>query len=322
MNSNTSSDVSNMGLKFKKCLLAHIIRSPSSTFINSRIAACVVNVLFSLVGTILNTLVLYIFWKSPQRRSKISYFGIMLMSSLDLAVVTIVQLLYISFRINAILEQAKCLHLMAFAIAAYIFTGMSMTILVTINIERYFSIVRPVLHRTMATKKRFLLTCVLIWFVQILMTVCWFLFSGFGSIGSAIFYFLTCVTSFFVYLSIFFVARKKLRNVHPVNNTSGQDTSNNRMSFLRELKLAKTYVLVVLLCFLCYLPYGIVLANNLVDRNVESIDERGTMASTWTVTLVLINSTLNCCVFFWANRELRKEGLKVVRKCFGERYGR
>ena len=240
MNSNTSSDVSNMGLKFKKCLLAHILRSPSSTFINSRIAACVVNALFSLVGTILNTLVLYIFWKSPQRRSKISYFGIMLMSSLDLAVVTIVQLLYISFRINAILEQAKCLHLMAFAIAAYIFTGMSMTILVTINIERYFSIVRPVLHRTMATKKRFLLTCVLIWFVQILMTVCWFLFSGFGSIGSAIFYFLTCVTSFFVYLSIFFVARKKLRNVHPVNNTSGQDTSKNRMSFLRELKLAKT----------------------------------------------------------------------------------
>ena len=321
MNSNNSSNISNMGLKFEKCLLSHIVRSPSSTFIKNHIATCVINALFSIVGTILNSLVLYIFWKSPRWRSKMSYFGIMVLSSVDLAVVTIVQLLYISFLINAILEKAKCLHLMAFATVAYIFSGISMTIIVTINIERYFSIVRPVLHRTMATKKRFLLTCVLIWFVQILMTVCWFLFSGFGSIGSAIFYFLTCVTSFFVYLSIFFVARKKLRNVHPVNNTSGQDTSNNRMSFLRELKLAKTYVLVVLLCFLCYLPYGIVLANKLVDRNVESIDERGTMATTWTVTLVFINSTLNSCVFFWVNRELRKEGLKIVRKCFGTADG-
>ena len=321
MNSNNSSNISNMGLKFEKCLLSHIVRSPSSTFIKNHIATCVINALFSIVGTILNSLVLYIFWKSPRWRSKMSYFGIMVLSSVDLAVVTIVQLLYISFLINAILEKAKCLHLMAFAIAAYIFSGMSMTIIVTINIERYFSIVRPVLHRTMATKKRFMLTCVFIWFVQLLMIVSSFVISKSGWISSGLFFFFTCVTSFFVYLSIFFVARKKLRNVNQVNNINDQDTSTNRMSFLRELKLAKTCVQIVLLSFLCYLPYGFALANNLVDRDNPVIDENGSIVTTWAVTLLFINSTLNSCVLFWANRELRKEGLKIVRKCFGTADG-
>jgi hypothetical protein len=35
----------------------------------------------------------------------------------------------------------------------------------------------------------------------------------------------------------------------------------------------------------------------------------------WSGTLVAMNSTFNCLIFFWRNSILRREGIKVV-KCF------
>ena len=166
MNFNTSSNISNVGFKFERCIMRPIVHSPSSSYIKSHIAICVVNTLFSIVGTILNSLVLYSFWKSPQLRSKMSYFVIMVLSCVDLGVVTIVQPLVTSFFIKEILESSKlCFHLTAFAVTSILFSGKSISTLLTLNIQRYFSIVCPILHRTTATKKRFLATSFFIWFI-------------------------------------------------------------------------------------------------------------------------------------------------------------
>ena len=319
MNSSTSYNISNMGLKFEKCFTGTIVHSPSSSYIKSHIAICVVNVLFSIVGTILNSLVLYIFWKSPQRRSNMSYFLIMIMCSADLGVVTIVQPLFISFIINGILETSKCLQLMTFVLVSLLFIGMSSSILWAISIQRYLSIVRPIFHRTIATKKRFLLTSLFIWFIYLVTYLPRILALNNGWIASVVFLFIFFSTSFFFYLSIFLVARKRLRNTdHRLrNNDSDQDNSTNLMSILSELKFAKAYILITVLLLLCFMPYNIVL----LYSNLESSrNERTIGFIVWTVTLVLINSTWNCCVFFWANRELRKESIKIFKKCFGERY--
>ena len=310
-----------MELKLEKCFTRAVVHSLSSFYIKGHIAICVVNAMFSIVGTILNPLLLYILWKSPQRRAKVSYFLIMVLSCVDLGVVAIVQPLFISFLINEILETSRsCLQFIAFGLPAILFFGMSVSTLFTINIHRYLSIVRPIWHRTIAMKKRFLLTSLFIWFIYLLTFLIRFLVPNYNWIGPPSFLFIFLSTSFFLYLSIFFVARKKLlANANQVNNSSDENNSTTLMSFLRELKLAKPYILIVLLFSFCYLPYYIVL----VYRKIEStINERTILATDWTITLVLINSCLNCCVFFWAKRDLRKEGLKIIRKCFYERYGR
>ena len=36
----------------------------------------------------------------------------------------------------------------------------------------------------------------------------------------------------------------------------------------------------------------------------------------WGNTLISMNSTLNCLIFFWGNREMRKETSKILKKCF------
>ena len=318
MNSNNSSNISNVG--FEKCFIRPIVHSPSSSYIKSHIAICVVNVLFSIVGTILNSLVLYIFWKSPQRRSKMSSFAIMVLCSVDLGVATIVQPLFAFFLINEILGKSKCLYLMAFVLMTFVFAGLSISTLATINIQRYFSIVHPILHRNVGTKRRFLLTNFIVWFIYLLTYLSRILAHNYSWISTVVLVFIISSTSFFVYLSIFLVARKKLGKMcQQVNDiySSDQDQSINLMSFLRELKLAKIYILIVLLQLLCYLPYSIVL----LYRKLESTMNEMTIGATdWTLVSLYMNSTLNCCVFFWANRELRKESVKIIRKCFGERY--
>ena len=320
MNSNTSTNISDVGLKFEKCFIRHIVHSPSSSYIKSHIAICVVNVLFSIVGTILNSLVLYIFWKSPQRRSKMSSFAIMVLCSVDLGVATIVQPLFAFFLINEILGKSKCLYFIAFALMSFLFAGLSISTLATINIQRYFSIVHPILHRNVVTKRRFVLTNLIIWFIYLLTYLSRILAHNYSWISTVVLVFIISSTSFFVYLSIFLVARKKLGKMcQQVNDiySSDQDQSINLISFLRELKLAKIYILIVLLQLLCYLPYSIVL----LYRKLESTMNEMTIGATdWTLVSLYMNSTLNCCVFFWANRELRKESVKIIRKCFGERY--
>ena len=299
-----------MELKPKICFLRPVVHSPSSSYIKSHIAICVINALLSIVGTILNSLLLYIFWKSPQRREKVAYFLIMVLSCVDLGVVAIVQPLFISFLINEILETSRsCLQFIAFGLPAILFFGMSVSTLFTINIHRYLSIVRPIWHRTIAMKKRFLLTSLFIWFIYLLTFLIRFLVPNYNWIGPPSFLFIFLSTSFFLYLSIFFVARKKLlANANQVNNSSDENNSTTLMSFLRELKLAKPYILIVLLFSFCYLPYYIVL----VYRKIEStINERTILATDWTITLVLINSCLNCCVFFWAKRDLRINNCRI-----------
>ena len=298
MNSNTSSNISNVALKFERCFMRLLIRSaldPSSTYVKNHITICIVNTLFSIVGTVLNSIVLYIFWKSQQRRSKMSYFGIMVMSSVDIGVVTIVQPLFTYVVINEIFGKLKCYHYMAFALLALLIPGVSASTVFVISIQRYFSIVRPILHHTIATKKRFLLTNLLVWFIYLLFYLSRIFSLNYNWIVLVVLGFIFCCTSLFVYSSIFLVARKKLRNANHVNSTSGQDNSPNLVSFLRELKLAKTYILIALLLFICYLPYTIALLyTNLEPRTME----RAIVAVDWTLALAFTNSTLNCCVFY------------------------
>ena len=59
---------------FEACLVSFVVRSPSSSYISNAIAASVVNIVLAVAGIILNSFVLFIFWKSPKLRSKTVFF--------------------------------------------------------------------------------------------------------------------------------------------------------------------------------------------------------------------------------------------------------
>ena len=61
-----------------------------SSFVKSSTAVCILNFIFAIAGTFLNTLVLFLFLKSKNMKRRNSYVAIMILSATDLTVVTIV----------------------------------------------------------------------------------------------------------------------------------------------------------------------------------------------------------------------------------------
>ena len=153
------------------CLVSFIVRSPSSSYIWSSVAASVVNIVLAVAGTILNSFVLFIFWKSPKLRSNLFSFSIMLLCSIDLGVGTVVNPLFVLKSIT-ILDSPKCLYIVAYKMAILFFSGISACTLLIINIERYFAIIHPFLYQIHFTKRRFLLTWGIFCFLVLVALVC------------------------------------------------------------------------------------------------------------------------------------------------------
>ena len=321
MNFNTDLNLSDAKLVVENCHVSYIIRSPTASYTWATIAACVVNMVFCIAGTILNSVVLYIFWKSTQMRSKLSSFVIMLLSSADLAVVTIVHPLFLLQAIKEINGTPNCMYKLPYLAALYFFTGMSIATLLILNMERYTAIIYPIWHLKKMTKPRLMFVWATLWLTDVVNTVSFFSYGRLSAIITIITISILCCTSLFTYGSIFRVARKRkgitARNTtgHQNNcdNCHGQAVSGNMAAFIRELKIAKTYFIIVVLAFVCFLPAGIILNGFKYPWN-ETEKEPRAIAFTWAVTLTSMNSTLNCLIFFWANKVLRREALKLVKK--------
>ena len=200
-------NISNNSKMFlEACLLSFIVRSPSSSYIRNSIAAVVVNIVLAVAGTILNSFVLIIFWKSPKMRSKLSSFAIMLLCSIDVGVGTVVHPLF-ALKSITMLHSPRCLYIVAYNMTLLFFSGISADTILIINIERYFAIIHPFLHRNHFTKRKFVLTWIFFCFLVIVWIVCRVYFTVFAlvipvNLGIIVF------TSLFTYVAIYVVARK------------------------------------------------------------------------------------------------------------------
>ena len=137
---------------------------------------------------------------------------------------------------------------------------MSISTLLILNIERYTAIIHPFWHLKTATKRRLSFIWTILWLLNILNVVSRLFLPLLSKIILIVISTLCC-TSLVTYVSIFRVAR--MRKAITACNILGQDTncdgevSGNMAAFLRELKTAKTYFIIVALAFVCFLPSGI-----------------------------------------------------------------
>ena len=130
-----------------------IIRSPSPSYLKSIIAVCILNVIFGIVGTFLNTLVLFVFLKSKNMRQKTGYLSIMILSATDL-VVTSIPALFLVNAIPEILRTPRCLYSIFYNSVMRTTPVLSANSLLIMNIESYLAIVHPLCHRTTVTKRK------------------------------------------------------------------------------------------------------------------------------------------------------------------------
>ena len=130
------------------------------------------NMLFLLLGSFLNALVILCFWKSSHLRKKLCHFTILVLSCIDLSCVIVIHPLIIlsilawHFQDSALrqkLENLKPLTSTLYSLSFYA--------LITMNLERYIAIKYPLYHKTSMTKAKLMLVFATLFLLAVILRV-------------------------------------------------------------------------------------------------------------------------------------------------------
>ena len=262
---------------------------------------CVVNIIFTFSGIILNTLVIVNFWKSTQLRRKLCHFMILVLSCFDLVSVVTNHpgiLVYLIFWLREDYDFLPKVKI--YLLCSSILLSISFVALLVMSIERYLGAYYPIFHRTSVTRRRLLILLAILLIPVITMNIisrnalvisC--------AVFSLIFMALFLPPFIFVNLKLYIIARK-IQLEQAVS--SGKRTMTN-------FKNISTALWAVACLILLYIPNGFYIAFNFAENDTNT--ER--LSAIWALTCSTMNCTLNSLIFFWKNKVLRTEGMKILK---------
>ena len=263
-----------------------------------------VNVLFFFSGICLNSLVILSFWRSAQLRKKLCYFMIMILSCCDLLVVSTSHPL---LALMAMLWLTGTLHVYPRLVDisskfATIFLGFSLYALLVMNFDRYLATYYPFFHRTSVTKRRLLTLLAIL----ILLEVTLALISVLNDLLIPYTVFLLICFSIlflpmlFINYKLFKISRKSRRN-------NGVPPERKKTFSLKNISSC----LLAVACFVVLsIPVFVFIGLRLNSKEKTSNLK---LAALWSRTIVSMNGTFNCLIFYWKNKILRTEGMKFIK---------
>ena len=266
----------------------------------------VVNILFTFSGICINSLVIVSFWRSVQLRKKLCYFTIMVLSCCDLLVVltnhpftALVTMLWLTEKIHVYPGRL----LIPYGLLL-IFIGFSLLALLVMNVDRYLATHYPIFHRTTVTKGKLLTLFAFLVTIQITVTAMSIndLVIPF-EVGLLIFCIIVIPPMLFINYKLFTVARKGRRNKEIL--------AEMKKSF--SLKNVLNCLLVVACVSVLSIPTIVYIGLRLTSKETESTFQNTHIAGLWARTIASMNSTFNCLIFYWRDKILRTEGIKVFK---------
>ena len=272
---------------------------------------CVVNVTFTFSGIILNTLVIVCLLKSSRLRKKLCNFMILVLSCLDLVTVItshpvlVLQLvLWLNERHDLAAKMNIYLHFTC------VFLGFSLLALLVMNIERYLGVHYPIFHRTCVTRRR-LLTLLAILFILPTKLIILSTNDLVISFPVALIIFIAIVYPPLVYINykLFKISRKVRRN----------NIMSSEVKRKVNTKSISTCLLVVACLMLLTISSSWYLALSFVSRKSTSKNVR--LSFIWGNTIYTMNSTFNSLIFFWKNKVLRTEAIKLLKTLKDRLFG-
>ena len=264
-----------------------------------------VNVVFFFSGICLNCLVILSFWRSVHLRKKLCYFMIMVLSCFDLlAVLTnnpLMALISMSWLTGKVDGNARWPYISLSS--TKMFLGFSLFALLVMNFDRYLATSYAIFHRTSITKGRLLtLLAILIIFEITLkvMTVNDFVVSH--QVHVLIICILLIPAMLFINYKLFLVVRKSRKN---------KKLPEMKKTF--SLKNISSCLLVVACVVVLSIPWWVYVGLRINSPETKNTLDNANLAGMWAVTISLMNCTFNCLIFYWKNKVLRTEGLKLLK---------
>ena len=264
------------------------------------------NVFFFFSGICLNSLVIISFWRSGPLRKKLCYFMIMILSCCDLLVVltahpltAVIAMFWLTERFDAHRSWAHILLRIS-----NIFLGLSLLALLVMNFDRYLATHYPLFHRTSVTKRRLLTlfaTLSIVHLTLLLMSIN----DSIITYSVLVLVFLICVSPPMVFINykLFTIAKRRRRN----NEISPE------MKKTFSWKNISSCLLAVVCFALLSIPAFVYTGLRIASKNKDISLNKTFIVALWAKTITSMNSTFNCLIFYWKNKILQTEGMKVIK---------
>jgi hypothetical protein len=179
-----------------------------------------------------------------------------------------------------------------------IFPGFSYFALLVMNFDRYLATSYPFFHRTSVTKGRLLTLLAILIIVEVILKV---IVSY--QVHGVIFSILFIPPMLFINYKLFLVVRKSRRNKR----------ISPEMKKTFSFKTISSCLLVVACVAVFSIPMGVYIGVTINSTETTYTVDNANIAALWTQTTALMNCTFNCLIFYWKNKVLRTEGLKVLK---------
>ena len=180
-----------------------------------------------------------------------------------------------------------------------VFLVLSLLALLVMNVERYLGAYYPIFHHTSVTKRKLItLLTILSMPFAVMYIISRYVFVNY-QVYFMIFMVLFVPPFVFVNFKLFAIARK----LHRGDTVSpGKRTTVN-------LKNISAPLWAVACLMLFSIPHSLNTAFSLAEKFTNTIG----LSYIWTFTCITMNCTFNSLIFFWKNKVLRTEGIKILR---------
>jgi hypothetical protein len=172
------------------------------------------------------------------------------------------------------------------------------------NFDRYLATYYPIFHRTSVTKGRLLTLLAILIIVGLTLALM--------NVNELISYYVLVLIlgmilfppMLFINYKLFTIARKSRRN-------NGISPEMKKSFSLKNISIC--LLAVACLAVLYSIPLFVYIGVRITSKDVFTLDNAN-IAVLWSDTLVPMNSTFNCLIFYWKNKILRMEGMKILKK--------
>ena len=225
----------------------------------------------------------------------------------DLCVGTISQPLAITFLLSLVNEHWGLYRVTEYslAITTTVFSGVSLSVMTTIGVDRLLALVLRFRYRQVVTIKRVRATVFLLWLKSTAVGILYVQNAHLFVIVSSVLIPLEVIISSYSYTRIFLTIRRQQTQVQDV--LQGGSTAP-RMA--RYKKTVSNALWVHLTLAACYIPFAVVTAVIAVCEFSAFLS----MAQFLSLSLVYLNSSLNPVLYCWKIREVRQAVKETIRQ--------
>jgi len=299
-NMNRSSDIQ------PNCFFLSVNLERTHNTVVASILTSILNVLFSLLTSTGNVIILRVIWKKQELHSP-SFVLLSGLAASDLIVGLVCQPSFVAYHIAELTDDfdAYCALRIIQSISSYTTIGVSLATLSGISIDRLLALTLHLRYNGLVTIRKIMLTAVVVWVVSTSVVLLRFWISNWFVVPVAVLLITFLITALSTW-KIFQIVRRHQRQISQQQRIAQRRDVNVLKS--RKSTITVLYVYGLLLLF--FFPLFV----TIFVESFTGYTTRMKIVYDYVTTAVFINSFLNPLVYCWRIGEIRRAVRNALRK--------